>query len=192
MTRLLPASQKRLRRWRDGVVYVGLASAEEDNRGARKSCCVSRSLVRSQHEDQEKTVADLRCQAMMVEPTAIAGIEILGHRSQTKLDLCQHRKPLFGSCCRRSLQQGRTQRILRTLRRRLLPNSVLALDLHTGAIKWSHRALAYDTWNVGCSGHSTKRCGLPARTGLQPSGSDCAASSPWRREPPSEPRLSSA
>jgi polyvinyl alcohol dehydrogenase (cytochrome) len=35
-----------------------------------------------------------------------------------------------------------------------LPNdyfdSILALDLHTGAVKWAFRALSSDAWNVGC------------------------------------------
>lgn len=29
-------------------------------------------------------------------------------------------------------------------------DSIIALDLSTGAIKWSARGLPYDTWNVGC------------------------------------------
>lgn len=29
-------------------------------------------------------------------------------------------------------------------------NSILALDLDTGAIKWAAKGLPYDTWNVGC------------------------------------------
>src|SRR5215471_13260749 len=29
-------------------------------------------------------------------------------------------------------------------------DSVVALDLTTGAVKWATRALAYDAWNVAC------------------------------------------
>jgi polyvinyl alcohol dehydrogenase (cytochrome) len=29
-------------------------------------------------------------------------------------------------------------------------DSIIALDLHTGAIKWAAKGLAYDAWNVGC------------------------------------------
>ena len=43
-------------------------------------------------------------------------------------------------------------------------DAVLALDLSTGAVKWDHRALVYDDWNVACisGGPGIGNCPKPA------------------------------
>jgi polyvinyl alcohol dehydrogenase (cytochrome) len=47
-------------------------------------------------------------------------------------------------------------------------DTVLALDLTTGAIKWSHRLFGFDPWTVACLSVATRReLPLASRTGLR-------------------------
>ncbi|MEM7283757.1 MAG: PQQ-binding-like beta-propeller repeat protein, partial [Pseudomonadota bacterium] len=45
--------------------------------------------------------------------------------------------------------------------RRNFVDSILAINLKNGKIKWSHRTLLYDTWNLACLGGGTLPDGTP-------------------------------
>ncbi len=157
----------------DGVVYVGLASAEEDITGAQGNpCCVSRgSLVALSMKTGKKLWQTFPVPSNDGRTNGYSGGAIWdtpvidpkrnsiyvgtgnNYSVPPAVEACNKANPTNTACT--------------------APNdyfdSVLALDLRTGAIKWSHRALAYDTWNVGCIVPPPKGVASPCPT---PKGPD--------------------
>ncbi len=139
----------------DGIVYVGVASNEEalaDVKGF--PCCVSRGSV---------VALDVRTgkklwQTYMVPDNhgALGGYSGGAVWNSTPVIDPKRHSLYVGTGNNYSVPTAVEQCFKNNPSNKFCTDladyfdSVLALDLKTGAIKWANRALAYDAWNVNC------------------------------------------
>ena len=139
----------------DGVVYVGIASAEEASAAVLGTpCCVSRGSVVA----LDVKTGQIRWKTYMVPDNGgiIGGYSGGGIWDSTPV-IDRKRNSLY-------VGTGNNYSVPITVESCFAANnnnpnctdptdyfdSVVALDLDTGKIKWAKRALYYDAWNVNC------------------------------------------
>jgi polyvinyl alcohol dehydrogenase (cytochrome) len=136
-----------------GVVYVGVASAEENVAAnpAYSQCCVSRgSLVALDQRTGQKL-----WQTYMV-PDSPAGYSGGGIWDSTPVIDAKRNSIYVGTGNNYSVPGAVKDCNAATPANKDCTDSkdyfdsVVALDLTTGKVKWATRALAYDAWNVAC------------------------------------------
>jgi len=139
----------------NGVIYVGVASAEEAAAAVRGTpCCVSRGSVVALDVQTGK----IKWKTYMVPDNGgvVGGYSGGGVWDSTPVVDSQRNSLYVGTGNNYSVPIAVEQCFAKNNHK---PNctdpadyfdAVVALDLTTGQIKWANRALYYDAWNVNC------------------------------------------
>ena len=127
-----------------GKLYVPVSSLEEGAAGESYDCCTFRGSIIAY---EARSGARL-WQTFMVDEPRLRGKDAAGHKSYGPSGIALWNSP--------AIDERRGAMYFDTGDNYSSPtthysDAVIAMDLNTGKIKWSHQVLAKDAWNGSCS-----------------------------------------
>jgi polyvinyl alcohol dehydrogenase (cytochrome) len=127
----------------DGILYVPVSSLEEGSAGDRYDCCTFRGSIVAYDARMGKRL----WQTFLVAAPKLLGAEPTGRKSYGPSGIAVWNTPAIDA--KRGVLYFATGDNY-SAPTTDMSDSIIAMDLKTGTIKWAYQATAGDAWNAGC------------------------------------------
>jgi polyvinyl alcohol dehydrogenase (cytochrome) len=135
----------------DGVLYVAVSSLEEASAGANYECCSFRGSVVAYTAATGRRL----WKTYLVDEPRLLGRNAVGVKRFGPSGVAVWNSPAIDPG-RNALYVGTSDNYSSPATD--LSDSIVALDLSTGRVRWSYQALARDAWNGSCDERDNSEC----------------------------------